>query len=287
MLELLETFCAVAAAGSFNKAAESLHLTQPAITRQMKQLEQRLGAVLFTRTKQGVQLTPAGQAVLVHARQAVAAVAACAGAAAALSDAAEERLRISAGIHVAMYVLPPLLARFQAEHPTVQIELRPWPYRTAIERLLAYEADVAIVGFDEPVPGVRELPLFEDPLVLMAAATADRGPVRVADLEGQTLLVLPPDSGHRRELEWVLERSGVACHLIDFPNSESLKTAVLLGMGVAVVSRSVALAEAAAGKVTLRPFADWPEPVRLIRALVRAEGAVPAPVRAFLKLCQA
>lgn len=284
MLELLEMFCAVAEAGSLNKAAERLHLTQPAVTRQVKVLEGKLGVVLLTRTKQGVRLTPAGEAVLKHARQAVAAAAACYGAASAFSADRTECLRVAAGLHVAMYYLPQVLARFRELNPSVKIDLRPAPHRQAIERLLSYEVDLALVGFDVPVPGIRQIPLIEDPLVLVAPGATDTSAARLTDLEGANLLVLPPDSAFRREIDWVLERHSLACTLIELPNAELLKSAAALGMGIAILPRTAARAEADAGTLVIRELVDWPEPVRMIRACVRAEGGLPSSARAFLQM---
>src|SRR5687767_8626347 len=110
MLQLLETFCAVAEVGSLTKAAERLHTTQPAITRQMRTLERELGATLLTRTPQGVALTAAGRAVLRHARNAIAALRAARQAAAEFSESGAGRLRIAAGLMATQYVLPAAVA---------------------------------------------------------------------------------------------------------------------------------------------------------------------------------
>src|SRR5438067_4197165 len=173
MLELLETFIAVSEAGSLNKAAEALHLTQPAITRQMRALEAQLGAVLLTRSSQGVTLTPAGVAVLPHARQALAAAAACKHAAREASAGRDRRLRLATGLMITLYVLPPVIARFRERYPDVEVELHPGQHGEAVERLLAYEVDAAVIGSEVDPPQVRAIPVFADPLVLVAApATA-------------------------------------------------------------------------------------------------------------------
>src|SRR5919108_2281504 len=138
MLELLETFCAVVDAGSLNKAAEHLSLGQPAITRQLRTLERLLGAVLLIRSSRGVRLTPAGAAVLPHAREAAAAVRACRRAAAEASAHGTARLSVASGLMAMQYVLPPAVARFHALYPAVELDLQPAHQQVAVERLLGY-----------------------------------------------------------------------------------------------------------------------------------------------------
>ena len=141
MIQLLETLCAVADAGSLTRAAERLHLTQPAISRQMRALERDLGVVLLARTPQGVALTPAGRAVIDHARRAVAAVRACRSAALEhrqQGDGDAPLLRLAAGLMVTLYVLPPVVARFRRLHAEVEVDLQPTHHRVALERLLAH-----------------------------------------------------------------------------------------------------------------------------------------------------
>ena len=125
MLELLETFCAVADAGSLSKAAEALTLGQPAITRQIRTLERLLGAVLLIRTPHGVHLTPAGLAVLPHARAAIVAARACRRAALEASAEGTVRLRLATGLMAMQYLLPPVVEQFRALNPDIEVDLRP------------------------------------------------------------------------------------------------------------------------------------------------------------------
>lgn len=169
MLQLLETFCAVAEAGSLNKATEHLHFTQPAITRQLKALERELGAVLLTRSAQGVSLTPIGVSVLEHARQALAQVRACRNIASDAAAGQAGHLRLAAGLMVTQYVLPPVVARFQVLYPDIAVELHPGHHREALDRLLAYEVDACVIASPVSSPEVRAIPIVSDPLMLVSA----------------------------------------------------------------------------------------------------------------------
>jgi DNA-binding transcriptional LysR family regulator len=292
MLNLLETFCAVVQAGSINKAAESLHLSQPAITRQIKALEKDLGAVLLTRSTHGVELTPAGEAILPFAYQALSAVAGCRQAAARAAGQGAERLAIASGLMILLFSLHPVIERFREVWPSVAIDLRPGNWGESIDRLLAYEVDVAFL-FSTPLQaaGVKGTPLFKDPLLLVGApgtnkvgATAATMPRRLADLEGQPLLMLPPESGLRGELLREFEARGVEPKIITHPTVQTIKLAVSLGMGWTILPSSAIRDEVKAGKLAAEPIEDWPEAVRTIRAYTRAEGALPEPARHLIAL---
>lgn len=283
MLNLLETFCAVVQAGSINKAAESLHLSQPAITRQIKALEKDLGAVLLTRSTHGVELTPAGEAILPFAHQALSAVAGCRQAAARAAGQGAERLAIASGLMIMLFSLPSVIERFREVWPTIGIELRPGNWGEAIDKLLAYEVDVAFLSTPLQVAGVKGTPLFKDPLLLVGAPNSTM-PRRLADLEGQTVLMLTPDSGLRGELGREIEARGIEPKIITHPTVETIKLTVSLGMGWTILPSSAIRDEVRAGKLAAEPIEDWPEAVRTIRAYTRAEGALPEPARHLIAL---
>ncbi len=288
LLQLLETFCAVVDAGSLTKATERLHLTQPAITRQLRSLERELGAVLLTRTPRGVELTPVGRAVLVHAREAVAAVRACQEVASEASAAGALRLRLTAGLMATLYVLPPVIARFRALYPDIEVQLQPTDQRDAVERLLTYEVDGAVIASPVRSPLVRATPILDDPLLLVGRPDAGAGPeartVRLADLTGTTLLVLASGTGLREQIDEALQEHGVACRLVEYPTAETVKSAVELGMGQTILPASAVQEELAVGRLSVASFSDWPEASRMIHLLVRAAGRPPRPIAAFTDL---
>jgi DNA-binding transcriptional LysR family regulator len=298
VIQLLEAFCAVADAGSLTRAAERLHLTQPAISRQMRALERDLGVVLLARTPQGVALTPAGRAVIEHARQAVTAARACYAAAQEHrqgSGDSTQRLRIAAGLMATLYVLPPVVARFRQLNPDVEVDLQPAHHRVAVERLLAHEVEVAVIASPVRSPLVRATPVLHDPLLLVGPPDApgvtgapDAGPVPASlqEMQARTVLVLPAGTGLHEQIEEGLRRHGITCRLVEHPTAETIKTAAALGMGLTVLPASAVREEVRAGTLSARPFADWAEAARVIHVLVRAGGRPVAPVSAFTALLQ-
>jgi DNA-binding transcriptional LysR family regulator len=281
----LETFCAVAEFGSLTRAAEHLNLTQPAVTRQLRTLERQLGVVLVTRTPQGVKLTAVGEAVLPHARQALAAVRAVQQAAVDSSTAHAHHLRVAAGLMATLYVLPPVVAEFRKSHPEVEVELQPAHQRVALERLLSYEVDAAVIATPVRSPQVQAVPIMHDPLLLITAATSDNvEPATLAQLSDTSLLVLPLGTGLHEQIDTALRARHVAPHLVEYPTAETIKTAVALGMGATILPRSAVGDELQANKLMAREIADWPGAERIIHALVRSEGHPPEHVRAFINL---
>jgi DNA-binding transcriptional LysR family regulator len=285
VLPLLETFCAVAELGSLTRAAEHLHLTQPAVTRQLRTLEGQLGVVLVTRTPQGVTLTAVGEAVLPHARQALAAVRAVQQAAVEASSARTSRLRIAAGLMVTLYVLPPVVAAFRAAHPEVEVDLQPVHQRVALQRLLDYEVDTTIIASPVQSPQLRGVPILHDPLLLITAPRPESSDIASLDeLRGATLLLLPLGTGLHEQIDTALRQRRVAAHLVEYPTAETIKTAVALGMGASVLPLSAVRDELGRGSLAARRFGDWPDAERVIHALVRAEGHPPERARAFIDL---
>lgn len=288
MLELLETFCAVAEAGSLTRATETLHLTQPAITRQLRALEARLGAVLLIRTHQGVVLTPLGQKVLQHAKEALVAVRACERVAAEASAGSASRLSLATGFMAMLYVLPPVLSTFREQHPDVAVDVRPAHHRIAVEWLLAYEVDAAVLSSPVQSAQIRSEPILADPLLYVQRAAhapeAKRESIRLEDLHQTELLILPLGTGLHEQIVEALNQRGVVCRLVEHPTAETIKATVALGVAASILPVSAVREELQQGTLAGWPIAGWPDAGRHVRLLTRAEGKVPLPVSTFAAL---
>lgn len=285
MLHWLETFCTVAQLGSFSRAAAALHISQPAVTRQIKALEKELGALLLTRTAQGVTLTPVGEQVLIHARRAVAAVAACRRAAAGPEPGGYGPLRLAVGAMQMQFTVPPVLAAFRAEHPDLQVELHTGHHLECLERLAAYEVDLALIATPQIPPGLKAVPLYKDPVVLAAApgSAYSRLPaVSLADLAGRRILVLPRQSGFRKQVDQAFADRDLAFEPVEYGTVEMIKTMAGLAVAPALLPRSAVVEDAARGHLVPVPVRDWPDDGRTILAVTRTEGAVPEVVRRFV-----
>ena len=280
-LPALRSFIAVAEHGSFSRAAESLHLAQPAVSQQVKRLERDLGAELLTRSTRRVQLTPAGEGLLPRARSILADV-----------NRAEDEIRLlEAGragrvvigfVGTATYDLLPRVSRSVRERlPDVTLELHGEQLSPAlVDDLLARRLDIAVLRDPGPNPAIAVRPLRSERLV--AAVPADHPlaageTVALAALRASTFVTHP--SGHRSVMYDAVMQ---ACRSVGFLPStvvEVRETATLVafvaaGIGVALVPepvRSLALEG-----VAFRPLSDVDQVTEL--ALATRAHDLPATV---------
>jgi DNA-binding transcriptional LysR family regulator len=243
-LRQLEYLVAVAEEANFTRAAERIHVAQPAVSAQIQRLERELGQTLVDRSRRAVRLTAAGEAVLPHARVALAAVRAMGVAADEVSQLV--RGTVTIGTVTSHNVdIPQLLADFHADHPNVEITLGTETSDNLIENVRTGRLDVAIasVGPDE-VPDGLSIEVVTDEAIKAAVCLADplaeRKKIRLADLRDRTLIALPVGAGIRNQFDRACAKAGVAPR-IAFEASTPLALADLAGrgLGVAIVPASV------------------------------------------------
>jgi DNA-binding transcriptional LysR family regulator len=243
-LRQLEYLVAVAEEANFTRAAERIHVAQPAVSAQIQRLERELGQTLVDRSRRAVRLTAAGEAVLPHARAALAAVRAMGVAADEVSQLV--RGTVTIGTVTSHNVdIPQLLADFHAEHANVEITLGTETSDNLIENVRTGRLDVAIasVGPDE-VPDGLSIEVVTDEAIKAAVCLADplakRKKIRLADLRDRTLIALPDGAGIRNQFDRACAKAGVSPR-IAFEASTPLALADLAGrgLGVAIVPASV------------------------------------------------
>ena len=283
-LHQLRYLVAVAEEGSFTRAAAREHVAQPGISAQVARLERELGQALFDRSARGVRLTPAGEAVLPHARAAL-------GAVAAVGDTADElaglvRGRVSVGMVRGGGVvdLPGLLGAFHRAHPGVTIRLVEAATDALVDGLRTHDLDLAWVGRHGDPPADLEVDVVLDvPLVVAVPPGSPLGAsVGVAALAEHPVIALPPGAGVRAALDRAAADAGVVLR----PALEAGSPPVLIdlaaqGLGAAVVPRP-----AVAGRDDVRAVALVPE-VRARVDLARRRDAPLSPAaRALLGLAR-
>lgn len=167
-LRQLEYVVAVADTGGFGRAAKATAVSQPALSKQIKEVEEGLGVVLFERTPRGAVPTPGGAELVERARAVLAQVRELTDAAAALADPMAGVLRLGAIPTLAPYLLPALVAAVRAELPRLELRLVEEQTDELAARLGRGELDLAIVALPYPQPGVRVLGLYEEPFWFVA-----------------------------------------------------------------------------------------------------------------------
>ncbi len=245
-LHQLHVFAAVAERASFSRAAAALHLTQPTVSMQVKQLSEAVGAPLFEKTARGggkgrahVQLTPAGSEVLEAARQVARAAQALDERLAALAGLRSGRVRVCAA-STAEYFVPRLLGAFQQAHPGIEVELQVQNRRAVVQRISADEDEVYIMTRPPTdIPVVAE-PFAENPLVVVAPA---RHPivggkrVPLSELSRHDWVLREEGAGTRLVADSFLASRGVVLPTrLQLGSNEAVKQAVIGGFGLAILS---------------------------------------------------
>lgn len=288
----LHVFRTVAEKLSFTHAAELLYLTQPAVTQQIKVLETDLGVRLFDRAGGKVQLTPAGEVLLHHARRI-----------AALYEEAQReigqvqleqrgRLRIGASTTVSQYILPRLMPALLRRHAQLQIAVVSGNTERVVHLLQEGEIEVGLVEGPPGSSDVRARKFLEDELVLVTApghawARAAKEGIPAEWLQHEPLILREHGSGTRRVIETALKKAGLKLPglrvVLELDSTEAIKLAVQEQLGVALVSRWAILGERQSGALREIPIRD----LRLRRWLqsIYPQGPLPeGPAAAFLDL---
>lgn len=238
---LLSTFLAVVHAGRISAAAKRIHLSQPAVTAQVRKLEDALGAALFIRSAHGVTPTAAALRLAGYARE-VRRLLDQAAADVAGRDAEVGPLVVGASTTIAAHVLPPLLAQFRAVHPGIPIRVHVANTELVVEEVRAGRVPLGLVEGHARASGIRLEPFADDELVLITGRDAPFNVRRARDLEAVPLLWREAGSGTRAVVERALREAGVrrgrVRHLdVELGSTEAVIGAAAAGLGVAFVSR--------------------------------------------------
>ena len=275
----LAAFCAVVERKSFSEAAERLGVTQPAVSQQIRSLEERVGQQLLDRSGRRVEPTEAGnrlyrsaQRLLALERQLLEEVAGEA------EGPLRGQLAIGASTGPGGTVVPVLLCEFAEANPDVTIDLTISDTQTIVDRVARRELELGIVGATPRNRSVAYEPFFRDEVVLVCPPEHRFAgkTVSLDDLRGEQLIVMQEGAGVRQVIEDELREAGTRLRDLDvrleLGLQESVKSAVEAGHGVTFISRTAVEPELAAGTLAEAGVRDL-EPSREI-SLVRATGRV-------------
>lgn len=235
----LRAFESVARLLSVTRAAEELHLSQPTVSVQLRELAAVIGTPLFEKTGRRIRLTESGEAL----RRTVAEVTACWGRLelrlAEIHGLVRGRLRIAA-VTTAEYFVPDLIGPFVAAHPGVEIELAVENRDRVVERLHRRADDLAVMMLPPQDLPLESVPFLDNPLVVIAAASHPLAKRRLelSDLAAERWLMREPGSGTRMAAEAFFASMGFAPRVaMSLGSNEAIKHAVGAGLGIAVLSK--------------------------------------------------
>jgi aminoethylphosphonate catabolism LysR family transcriptional regulator len=235
----LRAFHAVASHGSFTRAAQSLGVTQPTLSAQVKALEETYGVALFDRRGRGVAATGLGEQLLEMTRRLFLLEEEADELLSRARDLTAGHLRVAAG---GPYYAVPFLAAFGARYPGVHISLSIGNSEAVLDALLHYRADVAVISDLEPDPRLEAIPCAEHRLVVFVPRkhpwARTRG-IRLRDLEGQPMVLREIGSMTRRLFEQATAKAKIKPRLVmEIESREAVSEAVAAGLGIGVVSEA-------------------------------------------------
>jgi len=253
-LNQLRIFQAVAETRSFTRAAEVVHLTQPGISKHIKQMEEHYGIPLFDRLGKKVALTHAGE-ILSEAVQAIM------GSLTAAQPRIEElkglhggKLVLGASFALGIYVLPGILAAFRKQYPAVEVTVDISLSDKIMAKVLANKLDLGLVSHEAHDPRLLVRQFMTDNLIAIAPRNhrwATKKRIKPQELLAETLIVAARGAGTRAVVEERLKEKGIVLrNVVDFGNMEGVKRAVEAGLGVSIQSQSVVQREVSAGSLT-------------------------------------
>jgi DNA-binding transcriptional LysR family regulator len=257
----LKVFVAVARHASVSRAAEELHLTPPAVSMQLKDLEADIGLPLFDRVGRNVSLTMVGEHLVVYAQRVLATLREADTAVARLRGLASGTLVIGM-VSTAKYFLPRLLARFREEHPGVDLRLSLGNRETLVRQLHGNEVDLAVMGRPPRELDTRAEPFAAHPHAVVAAAghrLAYAEAIPPSALAGEGFIVREEGSGTRAAMEQFFREHALRPPVImEMSSNETIKQAVIANMGLSFLSLHTLGLELELGLLAVVPVEGLP-----------------------------
>ena len=287
----LAAFCAVVEKSSFSQAAEKLGVTQPAVSLQVRALEERLGQTLLDRSGRRVEPTEAGLRLYRSAQRMLALEEQLYDEVADESGGLQGTLAIGASTGPGAHLVPLLLCEFQRAHPELHVALSIWDTHTVSEKVAQRELELGVVGALRRNRSLEFEPLVRDEIVLAVPPghRAAGGTVSVDELREETVIAMQEGAGVRQVVDEELRRAGLRVRelepRLELGLQESVKSAVAAGFGVTFISRTAIEGELAAGTLAMARVESL-DPARQIY-LVRAKGRPPTrAAAAFLEFAR-
>jgi DNA-binding transcriptional LysR family regulator len=251
-LRQMRVFAAVARSRSFTRAARELHLTQPAVSQQIKLLETEIGLPLLEHVGRQIHLTAAGDELLRYASQVTELLREAGESLAAMRGLKRGVLKLGT-VSTAKYFAPSLLSAFAPAYPEVTIRFTVGNREEIIQQLAANETDLVIMGRPPRELVTVAEPFAKHPLVIIAPPDhplAGKRRIPLQRMGNENFIIREEGSGTRAAMEHVFSKHGVAIHAsMEVSSNETIKQAVMAGMGISFISIHTVALELAVGKL--------------------------------------
>jgi len=257
----LQVFEATARLLSFRKAADELHLSQPAVSMQIKQLEENVGLPLFERLGKRIYLTEAGREIYHYSRSIGQMLSEAGEVIDGLKGAHQGRLTISVA-STANYFIPTLLGTFHERFPGVTVSLDVTNRETLLEQLTENEVDLVVMGQPPKDMNLEAGTFMENPLVIIAPPEhplATQKNIPFTRLEDEVFLTRERGSGTRGAIERFFAQHGVHLNTgMEIASNEAIKQSVQAGLGLGLLSRDTLDMELSLNKLVILDVEDFP-----------------------------
>jgi len=260
-LKQLSTFIEVAKEKSVSKAAENLYVTQPAISMQIKQLEDIFGLALIEPIGRNIQLTAAGQDFLTHATHAISQLKDLESVILGYLDLGRGHITLGI-VSTTKYFIPMLLVEFQKIFPGIRFTLRIDNRENIISMLTRNEVDMVIMGRMPKDMDLESIPFVTNPMAIVATprhALSRRKNIDLSALADETFVVRESGSGTRQAMEKIFQDKGISINAaMEMPSNETIKQAVMAGMSLGFLSLRTVRNEIASGHIAVLDVAGLP-----------------------------
>ncbi|WP_410651340.1 LysR substrate-binding domain-containing protein [Amycolatopsis sp. cmx-4-54] len=286
-LRQLRYFVAVAEEMNFRRAAERLHIAQPALSQQISKFEHELRTELFRRTTRRVELTDSGRVLLVEGRRVLAEADHALAAVTHAAHGETGTLRVGFVSSAALSIVPAIALALRESLPGLHLDLREATTDDQLESVGEGRLDVAIVREVEPAPGLTVRPLLRERLIVAvheAHPLADRGSIGLAELAGERFLVFP-----RSRVSRLYDHIAYLCHRAGFrleATQEAVQFPTLLGLaaantGITIVPESLSALQLPGLRYV--PISDA-EALSVVSVVCRADRETAPQVAKFLEI---
>jgi LysR family transcriptional regulator for metE and metH len=283
-LRQLRSLKAVVESTSITSAAEQLHLTQPAVTLQIKNLQALAQLPLFQRSPKGMVPTEAGEALMRLNERIETAMAECAATLDMMKGLTGGRVSIGV-VSTAKYFAPFAIAAFSQAHPGIDVRLVIGNRGEIIQALADFTLDVAIIGRPPPELDLEKVLIGDHPHVIIAPPNhplAHKRKLKVSSLGGEVFLNREPGSGTRALMERMFAEAGVKPRIgMEIASNETIKQAVMAGLGIAFLSAHTVAAELLDGRLVTLEIEGLPL-VRSWFVVRRTDKVLLPPARALV-----
>lgn len=286
-LDHLRTFADVAELGSFSAAAERQGVTQPAVSLQIRQLEQRLGVRLLERSGKRSSPTAAGLVMLEHARRIEAAVGGALDALAEHATGVAGRVRLGTGATACTYVLPPVLRALKGRHPSLEIVVSTGNTAEMLRLLEENRLDVAFVTLPIPGRGFHVTPVLDDEFKAIFPPDQEAVPDAITpeQLVGRPVVLYEPGANTRRIVDdWAARRDLTIRPIMQLGSVEAIKEIVAAGLGCGVLPGMALRRDRTAPGLVVRPLD--PPLARKLAVVVRPDKTLTRGLRAVVDALQ-